>query len=168
MILDILAAHRLYGEATGPARERRPDLRVQQQHRPIDPGLFRFHGQHPSGRHDLGRRAEQHVGPVGWSAPATINLNPGTFSSANAAVNYIAIAADTAIGGGGNDTIIGNSYNSVLSGGGGNDTLVGGTGSDQLIGGPGTDTANYSSSSAGVSVSLLNGAGAGGDDKATA
>ena len=49
----------------------------------------------------------------GWSAAATINLNPGTFSSANGMVNNIGIAVDTvietAIGGGGNDTIIGNS-----------------------------------------------------------
>ena len=40
----------------------------------------------------------------GWSTPATINLNPGTFSSANGQVNSIGIAfgtiIETAIGGG--------------------------------------------------------------------
>ena len=70
---------------------------------------------------------------------------------------------ETAIGGGGNDTIIGNSFNNTLNGGGGADTLIGGIGADTLIGGPGTDTANYASSSAGVTVNLLTGSSAGGD-----
>ena len=101
----------------------------------------------------------------GWSTPSTINLNPGTFSSANGAVNNIGIAPgtviETAIGGGGNDTIIGNSSNNTLNGGGGADTLFGGIGADTLIGGAGTDTANYASSSAGVTVNLLTGLGVG-------
>jgi hypothetical protein len=51
----------------------------------------------------------------------------------------------------------------MLFGGSGNDTLDGGTGADVLIGGDGTDTADYSLSAAGVTVSLLTGLGAGGD-----
>src|SRR5262249_11212611 len=45
----------------------------------------------------------------GWSTPATINLNPGTFSSANGEGNNIGIAAgtiiQTAIRRGGNRTV---------------------------------------------------------------
>ena len=51
----------------------------------------------------------------------------------------------------------------MLFGGSGNDTLDGGAGADVLIGGDGTDTADYSLSAAGVTVSLLTGLGAGGD-----
>ena len=73
----------------------------------------------------------------GWSAAATINLNPGTFSSANGMVNNIGIAVDTvietAISGGGNDTIIGNSSNNFLTGKGGNDNLDGGQGTDTAV-----------------------------------
>jgi Peptidase M10 serralysin C terminal len=73
----------------------------------------------------------------GWSAPAAINLNPGTFSNANGAVNNIGIAVgtviETAIGGGGYDTIIGNSYNNTLVGGAGNDTVNGAGGVDTVV-----------------------------------
>jgi Ca2+-binding RTX toxin-like protein len=58
------------------------------------------------------------------------------------------------IGGAGVDTLIGGS---------GNDTLSGGPGADLLDGGGGTDTADYASSSAGVTVNLLSGTGSGGD-----
>ncbi|MDJ0736010.1 MAG: M10 family metallopeptidase C-terminal domain-containing protein [Nostocaceae cyanobacterium] len=92
---------------------------------------------------------------------ATINLNPGTFSSIGPeysgswyyrASNNLAIASgvtiENAIGGAGNDTLIGNNVANSLSGGfgndyltgnGGNDTLIGGTGSDTLVGGSGND-----------------------------
>ena len=168
MMLDILAAQRLYGPATSG---------------PLASGgqVFGFHSNIDS---SIARYFDFNVNkfPVitiwdgglnntldlsGWSAPSTINLNPGTFSSANGAVNNIGIAPgtviETAIGGGGNDTIIGNSSNNTLNGGGGADTLIGGIGADTLIGGAGTDTANYASSSAGVTVNLLTGLGSGGD-----
>jgi Ca2+-binding RTX toxin-like protein len=54
-------------------------------------------------------------------------------------------------GGAGNDTI---------SGLGGNDTISGGAGADHLDGGAGIDTLDYSSSLAGVTVTLMNGAAA--------
>jgi Ca2+-binding RTX toxin-like protein len=168
MILDILAAQRLYGPATSG---------------PLASGgqIFGFHSNtDPSIRNYFDFTVNAHPvitiwdgGPnntldlSGWSTPSTINLNPGTFSSANGAVNNIGIAPgtviETAIGGGGNDTIIGNSSNNTLNGGGGADTLIGGIGADALIGGAGTDTANYASSSAGVTVNLLTGLGSGGD-----
>jgi len=51
----------------------------------------------------------------------------------------------------------------MLFGGSGNDILDGGPGADALIGGPGKDTVDYSSSGAGVTVSLLIGVGSGGE-----
>jgi hypothetical protein len=68
------------------------------------------------------------LGLSGWSTPATINLNPGTFSSANGEVNNIGIAEgtiiQTAIGGGGNDTFVVNSYDDTIDGRGGTNTVV--------------------------------------------
>lgn len=63
-------------------------------------------------------------------------------------------AANVLVGGAGDDT---------LNGFGDDDTLVGGAGADTLNGGPGNDTAVYSSSPAGVTVSLLSNTGSGGD-----
>jgi serralysin len=63
----------------------------------------------------------------------------------------------------GNDTLEGRGGNDVLKGGGGNDYLEGGSGADTLNGGSGQDDAFYWDSSAGVYVSLLAGAGLGGD-----
>jgi Ca2+-binding RTX toxin-like protein len=61
------------------------------------------------------------------------------------------------------DVLRGFGGNDLLYGGSGNDTLDGGAGADALIGGPGTDTADYSSSAAGVTVNLLTGLGTGGE-----
>ena len=73
--------------------------------------------------------------------------------------------SDTLDGGAGDDTIYADNGNDTLTGGDGNDTLVGGAGADSLSGGAGTDTADYSESSAGVSVDLsaFVGSGTGGD-----
>ena len=73
----------------------------------------------------------------GWSNPAIINLNPGTFSSAHGLTNNIGIAEgaviDKAIGGGGNDNITGSSLNNTLTGKGGSDTINGNGGSDTAV-----------------------------------
>jgi Ca2+-binding RTX toxin-like protein len=63
----------------------------------------------------------------------------------------------------GSDSLYGYDGNDTLKGGGGNDTLVGGAGADWMDGGAGIDTADYSASSAGVSVRLDTGTGYGGD-----
>ena len=85
---------------------------------------------------------------------ATINLNPGTFSSiglspagdGTTAVDNLSIAfgatIENAVGGSGNDVITGNSADNTLTGGGGSDLLVGGGGADALDGGIGNDTLN--------------------------
>ena len=91
----------------------------------------------------------------GFSENATVDLTPGTFSSAGGRTNNIAIAFDTVIetgiGGSGNDTIRasnvastlqGNDGNDVLLGGSAGDTLNGGNGDDLLAGGGGADTLN--------------------------
>jgi serralysin len=73
------------------------------------------------------------------------------------------ISANVLNGGGGDDTLNGNAGADTLNGAGGNDSLSGGNGDDTLIGaggndslngGNGIDTASYSSSAAGVTVSL--------------
>ena len=54
----------------------------------------------------------------GFSSDSTINLAPGTFSSAAGLTNNIGIAfgtvIETAIGGGGNDTLLGNDLHNIL------------------------------------------------------
>jgi RTX calcium-binding nonapeptide repeat (4 copies)/FG-GAP-like repeat len=63
---------------------------------------------------------------------------------------------------GGIENIVGSAFNDTLTGDGGTNALVGGAGADTLIGGPGIDTADYSTSTAAVSVSLFTGLGSGG------
>ena len=66
----------------------------------------------------------------------------------------------------GNDTIFGGDDDDEIYGGGDNDILKGGGGADFLCGGEASDsidTAAYDESAAGVSVSLMTNAGAGGD-----
>ncbi len=70
---------------------------------------------------------------------------------------------DFLYGGDGDDSLSGDAGNDKLYGGTGNDTLIGGAGADVLDGGAGTDLASYAASTAGVSVNLTTGLGAGGD-----
>ncbi|MBM3616331.1 MAG: hypothetical protein FJX28_13155, partial [Alphaproteobacteria bacterium] len=72
------------------------------------------------------------------------------------------IHADTLTGDGGANSLFGGAGNDSLVGGDGNDTLIGGAGSDRLFGGNGFDSADYSTSTAGVSVNLTTGLGSGG------
>jgi serralysin len=146
MILDILAAQRLYGPATsGPLASGGQVFGFNNNFADDEPikRYFDFTvNQHPvitiwdGGLNNT-------LDLSGFSAPSTVNLNPGTFSSVDGATNNIAIAEntviETAIGGSGNDTITGNAYNNVLVGGAGNDVLNAGPGSDFIIGGPGAD-----------------------------
>lgn len=66
----------------------------------------------------------------------------------------------------GTDTLIGTNEDDVIKGLRGDDVLIGGAGADQLDGGAGFDTADYSWSSAGISIDLRSGVsqpGTGGD-----
>lgn len=72
-------------------------------------------------------------------------------------------SSDSLVGNAGNDQLFGGGNRDTLLGGDGQDTLRGGSGSDRLEGGNGLDTADYSTSSSGVSVNLDTGATSGGD-----
>ena len=66
-------------------------------------------------------------------------------------------------GGSGNDTIYGGAGNDTLLGGIGNDILRGDAGADMINGGDGIDRADYTTSTLGVIVNLLNGTASDGD-----
>lgn len=61
------------------------------------------------------------------------------------------------------ENIIGSDHNDVLIGDNKDNIIAGGAGADIIDGGLGTDTADYSSSSSGVTVNIGTGIGAGGD-----
>ena len=61
---------------------------------------------------------------------------------------------DTINGLGGNDTIYGGAGNDRVNGGLGDDQLIGDAGADTLSGGPGADTADYSSTSASLTITI--------------
>jgi Ca2+-binding RTX toxin-like protein len=63
---------------------------------------------------------------------------------------------DTITGNDDTNWLFGNDGDDMLIGGGGHDALFGGTGADALIGGEGVDNAQYSQSSSGVTVDLVN------------
>ncbi|MFI0846969.1 beta strand repeat-containing protein [Mesorhizobium sp. IMUNJ 23232] len=88
------------------------------------------------------------------AAPVTVNLTTGTGSDGDAQGDTLT-GIERLIGSTGNDTLIGSSFT--------DDTLIGGAGADVLTGNGGIDTADYSASSAAVSVSLAAGTGTGGD-----
>ena len=67
------------------------------------------------------------------------------------------------IGSARDDSLVGADADETLVGGDGNDLLSGGAGADTLIGGTGFDTADYSGSTAGVSITLDGTPGSGGD-----
>jgi Ca2+-binding RTX toxin-like protein len=70
--------------------------------------------------------------------------------------DLIAADVENASGGNGNDKITGNGGANVLNGAGGNDSLDGGLGKDVLVGGAGVDTADYSTRTVALNVSLDN------------
>jgi Ca2+-binding RTX toxin-like protein len=70
---------------------------------------------------------------------------------------------DTLTGDANTNMLSGGAGADTLDGGGGNDTLIGQEGADALLGGEGFDTADYSTSSAGLEILLWSGAAAGGD-----
>ena len=138
MMLDILAAQRIYGRATsGPLASGGQIFGFGSNIGGLVGQYFDFSiNSHPIVTIWDGG-ANNTLNLSGFSENATINLNPGTFSSANGLVNNIGISGDTiietAIGGRGADIITGSSVNNVLDGGLGNDTLTGGAGADIFV-----------------------------------
>ena len=145
MALDILAAQRLYGAATsGPLAS---GGKVFGFNANIEGYIGRFYdfsiNQHPVLTLWSGGTGNT-LNLSGFSSDSTINLTPGSFSSAAGLTNNIGIAfgtvIETAIGGGGNDTILGNDLRNFLKGGAGNDLIRSGAGNDSVWGDGGNDT----------------------------
>lgn len=143
-MLDILAAQRLYGASSNPTfnggktygfnSSFTDDYFKQVYDFSNNPSAIVTIWSHGTGNTlDLS----------GFAHNATVDLTPGTFSSAGGRTNNIAIAFDTvvetAVGGSGNDTIRASSVASILQGGDGNDVLMGGAAGDTLTGGNGDD-----------------------------
>jgi Ca2+-binding RTX toxin-like protein len=97
------------------------------------------------------------------TAAVTVNL------AAAAAQNTVSAGTDTIsgfenlAGSAFNDTLTGDANANTIDGGSGNDLLRGGAGADRLIGGAGIDTADYSASTAKVTIDLQNGTALDGD-----
>ncbi len=80
----------------------------------------------------------------GWNIASSLDLAPGSFSSANSMTINISIARgawiENAVTGNGNDTVQGNSRDNVITTNGGNDTIRALDGNDTIAGGAGNDT----------------------------
>ncbi|WP_181699667.1 cadherin domain-containing protein, partial [Chthonobacter albigriseus] len=96
------------------------------------------------------------------TAAVTLDLAAGTGSGGHAAGDTLS-GIEQAVGSGYADRLTGSASDNLLTGGAGNDTLAGAAGADTLVGGAGTDILDYTSSGAGVTVSLLAGTASGGD-----
>jgi hypothetical protein len=138
MILDILAIQRVYGEPTsGPLVSGGQVFGFNSNIEDPVRQFFDF----TANRHPVVTLWDKGIGNTldlsGFSEQSTINLNPGTFSSANGMRNNIAIATDTviekAIGGPGNDRFMGSPADNVFIGNHGDDTIDGGAGTDMAI-----------------------------------
>jgi serralysin len=157
MMLDILAAQRIYGAATsGSLASGGQIFGFNSNITGAAASFFDFTKNTPGIATIWDGGVNNTLDLSGWSQNATVDLHAGAFSSAGGHVNNIAIAVGTVIntyvGGAGNDTIVGNDYYNTLTGGLGNDTITagnggayldGGTGSDTLTGGSGADTIVY-------------------------
>ena len=92
----------------------------------------------------------------------TVDLAAGTGTSGDAAGDTLT-GIENVSGSAYSDRLTGDANANWLDGGAGYDRLKGGGGADRLDGGEGIDTADYTGSSAGVHVDLMNGTSAGGD-----
>jgi Ca2+-binding RTX toxin-like protein len=102
------------------------------------------------------------AGYASSSAAVTVSLATGSGSGGDAQGDTLS-NIENLIGSIFGDMLTGNAAANILSGGNGDDVLQGGAGSDTLDGGAGADTAEYTSSSAAVTVNLATGAASGGD-----
>jgi Ca2+-binding RTX toxin-like protein len=98
----------------------------------------------------------------GSTAGVTVNLATG-FGAGGFAAGDKLISIENLTGSAFADILTGNAGINILNGGAGADVLAGGAGADQLNGGADIDFADYSASTAGVTVNLTQGTGIGGD-----
>ncbi|MCC0049839.1 MAG: cadherin domain-containing protein, partial [Rhodobiaceae bacterium] len=96
------------------------------------------------------------------SAGVTVSLASGTGTGGDAQGDTLS-GIENLTGSALNDTLTGDGNANTIDGGAGDDILVGGAGGDSLIGGTGNDIADYSASSAGVTINLAAGTASGGD-----
>ncbi len=93
----------------------------------------------------------------GWNTASSIDLAPGSFSSANSMTMNISIARgawiENAVTGNGNDTVQGNTRDNVITTNGGNDTIRALDGNDTIAAGAGNDTVD---GGAGTDVLIFN------------
>ncbi|MBO9695138.1 MAG: hypothetical protein J7499_02970 [Sphingopyxis sp.] len=109
---------------------------------------------------------------VGGAGSDTLIGGAG-LDSADYSASNLAVTVDLALGTGsggdaqgdrleGVERLIGSGFGDALTGDASDNVLIGGAGADRLTGGAGIDTADYATSSAGVTA-LLDGTGSGGD-----
>ncbi|MCA1653027.1 MAG: FG-GAP-like repeat-containing protein [Sphingomicrobium sp.] len=130
MVVDILAASRLYGLSTTTRTGDTTYGYNSTAGNPVyDASLYPSlaYTVFDSGGSDT-------LDYSGSAANQRIDLNQGAFSNVNGKIGNVSIAYGTvienAIGGSGGDTLVGNSTDNVLTGGLGRDTLIGGGGVD--------------------------------------
>lgn len=144
MMLDILAAQRLYGASTsGPLAEGGVVFGFNSTLTGTLASIFDFTANQTPVVTLWSAGTDNTLDLSGYSQNAIINLEPGTFSSAAGLVNNIGIAFDTiietAIGGSGSDRIFGTEQDNGLFGGLGIDIIYGGGGDDDISGGGDAD-----------------------------
>ena len=138
MMLDILAADRLYGTPTsGPLS----GGQIFGFHTNIAGDIAQFFDFSVNTRpvitlFDTGLNNSLDLS--GFSSASTVDLHQGTFSSVAGLTGNIGIAfgtrIDTLIADGASDTITGNDDGNVLMGGGSGDAITGGAGNDHIYG----------------------------------
>ena len=128
MPLDILAAQRIYGAASGGPLSGGQVFGFNSNIASSINAFFNFtiNTQPVVTLYDSGTGNTLDLS--GFAAASNVNLNPGTYSSADGMVNDIAIAFNTAIdkfvGGAGNDSVSVNNDGDTINGGGGTNTVV--------------------------------------------
>lgn len=109
---------------------------------------------------------------INLATHSAIDRQPLVGPNATLKVHATLISIENALGGNGNDLLVGDAFANSLSGGAGNDNLYGGAGndilrgdagSDIINGGDGIDRVDYTTSSVGIIVNLLNGTASDGD-----
>jgi Ca2+-binding RTX toxin-like protein len=143
-MLDILAAQRLYGASSNATFNGNKTYGFNSSFTDDYFGQIYNFNNNPSAIVTIWSHGTNNTLDLsGFAQNATVDLTPGTFSSAGGRTNNIAIAFDTivdkAVGGDGNDTIRASNVASTLEGGDGNDVLFGGAAGDALAGGNGND-----------------------------
>ncbi|MFC3126690.1 calcium-binding protein [Pseudoroseomonas globiformis] len=86
------------------------------------------------------------------AASGAVGVDLGVNTASGAATGDTFAAVERVIGSAGDDILAGDNLVNTLVGGAGNDRLIGRGGADLLIGGAGVDTADYRSSTGGISI----------------